>query len=131
MSNVLSFVGNLGQDAVIRQAGKANVLSFSVAMSSGFGDRAATTWVNCSVWGVRATDKMAAALPKGTKVFLSGEMSLNEYDKKDGSGKATSVNLNVSLLEFAGSKPATDSVAPQAKPAPKTIEKDQVDDVPF
>ena len=127
MSNVLSFVGNVGQDAVVREAGKSKVMGFSVAMNTGFGDKQSTIWVNCSVWGARATEKFAASLTKGTKVFVSGEMSQREYAKKDGSGNATSTELNVTLIEFAGGKPTESNTS---NDAPVVAEKADAD-VPF
>jgi single-strand DNA-binding protein len=112
--NVLCVTGNLGKDAEIRvtPAGKS-VVAFSVAMKSGWGDRATTTWLNCSMWGERGV-KVAPYLLKGGQVAVSGEVSLREWESGDKSG--TSLELNVNDVTLLGGKPAQSDADRQANP---------------
>ena len=118
--NVWSFTGNLGADAEQRVTPSGEpVVSFSVGVKSGFGDRATTTWTRCQMWGKRG-ESVAPYLKKGQLVGVSGEASLREYDKKDGS-KGSSLEVRVNDLTLLGKREAGDQPAPQQRqsPAPK------------
>lgn len=98
--NVFSFAGNLGGDAELREIKDTSVLNFSVANNVGYGDNQKTLWVRCAVWGVRA-EKLAPMLTKGTKVFISGQLDLTSYPKKDG-GEGFSLDVKVNDLQLMG-----------------------------
>jgi len=87
--------GNLGKDAVLRQAGSDNVCSFSIASSRKIKDKEVTTWVSCSMWGKRG-EALVRHLTKGKKVVVVGELSTREHDGK------TYLEVRVSELEFMG-----------------------------
>jgi len=93
MSNSFSCAGNLGQDAVVEMAGNTPVLKFSVANNIGWGEKRQTMWIGCSLFGQRA-EKLQQFLPKGTKVFVYGELSMNTSSQ----GKSF-LNLNVSDVD--------------------------------
>lgn len=139
--NNWSFSGNLGNDCESRftPSGDA-VVSFSVGVKSGFGDRATTTWARCQLWGKRG-ESVAPYLTKGQLVGIVGEVTLREYDKKDG-GKGYSLEVRVNDLTLLGRKDAGDSKpaeprqsAPQQRqPAPQNSGGgfgDFSDDIPF
>jgi len=92
----LTIGGNIGGDAEVRttQSGK-KVTGFSVAVTKGFGDSKKTVWVRCSWWGGRG-EKLAKYLTKGSKVVVSGDADLREYEGK------TSLELNVSDVTLMG-----------------------------
>lgn len=130
--NNLNAVGNIGgKDCEVRftKDGTA-IANFSFALSSGYGDKKKTTWLNCSIIGKRG-ETLAPMLTKGTQVALTGEISLNEYVAKDGSNKS-SVECLVNNVTLLGKKDAS---------APKEASKangyqnqplDEMDsDVPF
>ena len=75
-------IGNLGKDAEVRQAGSSTVCGFGVAAKVGFGDKAKTMWIDCSIWGKRAESQLPQYLKKGTKVTVIGEMNEREYNGK-------------------------------------------------
>lgn len=116
--NVWNFTGNLGRDAEKRftQSGDA-VVSFSVGVKSGFGDKATTTWVNCAMFGKRG-EAVAEYLGKGQLVGISGEVTLREYQDKEGQ-KRNSLDVRVNDLTLLGKKEAgSDSRKPQHRQAP-------------
>ena len=98
--NNFSFTGNLGRDAEVRQAGSTSVCGFSVPVTSGWGDKKTTTWVNCSLWGKRAEGGLPQYLVKGQEVAITGELSLRTYEK-DGVEKS-SLDVNVNTLDLIG-----------------------------
>lgn len=104
--NTLSIIGNLGGDCEVRytQAGKA-VGTFSVAITSGWGERKKTTWVRCTLFGDRA-EKLAPYIHKGDRIGVCGELELQEWEKKDGT-KGSTVCCIVRDVTLLGDKNAS------------------------
>ena len=102
--NKIIVTGALGRDAELKSlpSGK-NVLEFSVAVNSGFGDNKKTYWWKAKIFGDRAT-KLAEHFTKGTKLLIEGVPELREYEAKDGSGKRISPEIFVTDFEFIGGK---------------------------
>jgi len=96
MNNCM-FVGRLGKEAELAQAGNSQVCRFSVATDSGYGDKKVTMWVSCNLWGKRG-QSLAQYLVKGTKVMVIGELSETEYNGKK------YLNLNVNQIEMLGER---------------------------
>jgi single-strand DNA-binding protein len=104
--NSWSFTGNLGGDAESRFTPKGEaVVSFSVAVKSGFGDKATTTWARCQLWGKRG-ESVAPYLTKGQLVGVVGELTVQSYQDKQGQTK-TSVDVRVNDLTLLGKKDQT------------------------
>lgn len=116
--NVWTICGNLGRDAELRYTqGGAAVAGFSVAVKSGYGDKAQTIWVDCSIWGKQAEGGLIQYLKKGQQVALSGEMGTREHEGK------TYITLRVATVTLCGSKddraasqPQQQRQAPQQQP---------------
>ena len=100
--NIACFSGNLGHDPSTKDVGQHQVTEFSLAVKSGYGERQNTFWVRCQMWN-RA--KLAEYLSKGSRVVVSGELNLREFDKKDGS-RGQSLELRVADLDLPP-KPGT------------------------
>ena len=124
---------------MVREGGAAGdaIVSFSVGVKSGFGDKATTTWANCSMFGKRG-EAVAPYLKKGALVGISGEVSLRDWIDNEGS-KRTNLDVRVNDLTLLGGKSdgARDSgerqPAPQrnAQGAPKASIADMEDEIPF
>jgi single-strand DNA-binding protein len=101
--NNWNFTGNLGGDPEQRKDSKGDtILSFSVGVKSGFGDKATTTWPRCSMFGKRA-DAVAQYLAKGQLVGVSGEVNNREWSDKDGQ-KRLSLEVRVNDLTLLGKR---------------------------
>lgn len=99
--NVWTFTGRLGADGELRTTqGGEKVLGFRVANDVGFGDRKTTQWVDCSIWGRRA-EALAPHLTKGKQVVVSGEVTLREFEKRDGT-RGAGLSVRVSEIELTG-----------------------------
>ena len=127
--NNFSATGNIGTAGETKFVGQHSVTEFSVAVKSGFGDKAVTTWIRCQLWGKRG-ETVAQYLTKGALVGISGELTLREYDKKDGT-KGASLECRLNDVTLLGGK--KDSEPRQAKPdAPVAgAFEDFSDDIPF
>lgn len=131
--NVLTVSGNIGKDAVKRDAGGTAVVGFSVAMKSGYGEKAQTIWLDCSLWGKQAESGLVQYLKKGQFVVLSGELGTREHEGK------TYLTLRVASVTLGGKSEQSAAPAPQQRPAApqqqfqpvigKPTEYD--DDIPF
>lgn len=98
-----TIVGNLGKDSEMRSTnGGTSVVAFSVAETIGFGDKQTTQWVNCSMFGARA-EKLKEYLLKGTKVVVFGDVSVREYQDRNGCMK-WSLDCRVDDLKLVGGK---------------------------
>lgn len=124
--NIFTFTGNLGKDAEQRfTAGGDSIVSFSVAVKSGYGDKAKTSWVKCSMFGKRG-DSVLPYLKKGQLVGVSGEFTMNEWQNKEGQ-KQTTPEVRISELDLLGGKGEK-----QDKPAQKeTSYAEFADSIPF
>lgn len=132
--NTWNFTGNLGRDAETKFVGESSVTEFSVAVKSGYGDKESTAWPRCQMWGTRG-EKVAQYLVKGQLVGVSGELSMREYDKKDGSGKGYSLDVRVNDLTLLGKKgdvhPQDAAPASEHSAAKANAFADYEDDIPF
>ena len=126
--NVFTATGNIGRDAETRfiPNGEA-VVSFAIAVKSGYGKSETTTWVQCSLWGKRG-EAVAPYLLKGTLVGISGELSLDEYEAKDGTKNKT-LKCRLNNVDLLGKKASGDA---PAKPASsQRAPEDDFSDIPF
>ncbi len=145
MSNVFSFTGTVGRDAEVKSTPSGQtVLNVTVANNIGFGDRQQTLWVRVALWGKRAEGQLGNYLKKGQQVFVSGELTLREYQGTDGSIKS-SLELNANVLDLVGKRndqaamPSSQSSYPSASAsgaAPSNYAQDNFagafdDDIPF
>lgn len=131
--NVWSFTGNLGRDAESRflPDGTA-IVSFSVAVKSGFGKSESTVWPKCVIFGKRG-ESVAQYLTKGTQVGVSGEVSNREWEDKEGN-KRLSLEVRVNDVTLLGGR--KDAAPEQQReratqtsaPSPATFDDD---DIPF
>lgn len=78
---LITISGNIGKDAELRDTRDSKVLSFNVGVKNGYGREAGSVWYRCSLWG-KAAEAFAGGLTKGTKVFISGELTHDEYEGK-------------------------------------------------
>ena len=127
--NCWNFTGNLGRDAETRftQSGDP-IVSFSVGVKSGFGEKATTTWANCSMFGKRG-EAVSPYLKKGTLVGISGELSLREWQDKEGQ-KRVNLDVRVNDLTLLGGKDRQDKPEPNAAKANPATDFDD-DSIPF
>jgi single-strand DNA-binding protein len=130
--NQLNAIGNISKDAVLKYTPKGDaVLEFNFALSSGYGEKKVTTWLNCSVWGKRA-ETLAPMLLKGSQIRITGEFCARPYTNTQGLDKL-SLECRVSDITLLGKK--GDSITPPAKDnAPQHQNDDPMDfenDHPF
>ena len=135
--NSINFTGNLGGDAEQKiLADGTSIVSMNVPCKSGFGEKAITTWLRCTLFGNRGAS-LIPHLVKGSLVGITGEFSAREYTDRDGN-KKQSLEVRVSDVSLLGGrKDAAPAQRPQAAPAQRTAPKqasgfdDMDDDIPY
>lgn len=138
--NVAIFLGNLGRDAELKPMPNGDgVLNFSIGVATGSRAAPETMWVRCAMYGKRAMS-LEEHLKKGSKVVVSGPVSLSSWNDKDGNTR-TDLRMKVAELSFAGSRPSEESGSswddkspPQrraGKPARQQSDAFEESDIPF
>ena len=123
----ITVAGRTGKAGELRhtQGGDA-VLSFSVAVDDGYGDKKSTMWFDCSVWGKRAA-ALAPHIGKGTALALSGDLGKREHEGK------TYLTIRVNELTLQGGGEKKESPAKQQSYAEQSggNARELDDEIPF
>lgn len=119
----------MGKDADIKYLNSGDpILNFSFALTSGYGDKQITSWLNCSLFGKRA-ETLAPMILKGTKIGITGEIINRQYVDKQGAEKY-SLECRLSNVTLLGKK--DDTAKSESKQTSGFSDPmDFSDDVPF
>lgn len=149
--NQCNFIGNLGRDPEARVMPNGNaVTNFSIAVSDSYKDKQSgqkvdvTEWVRCVAFG-RLGEIVAEYLHKGSKVYISGRMKTQQWEKDGVKQYTTEIVVdNLQMLDsrqqgqqsggqgdnpFASSQ-SQQSQARPAQAAPANFDNFD-DDIPF
>ena len=132
MSAIVTIVGRIGRDVVIRYTPKNTaVANIAIAADYGYGENKGTQWWDISLFGNQATS-LEPYLKKGAVLQITAkDPHISEYEHHGEKGtKLTAIAIDVSFVpkqsEQTENKPAP---KPQPKPAPSG--GDLADDIPF
>lgn len=81
--NQVTIVGNVGSDPDYKDDAKTEILKFSVAVNTKWGDKEHVEWFNVVLFGGLAK-ALSAHVEKGKPVFVSGRLESRDYEDKDG-----------------------------------------------
>ena len=96
--NVFTVSGNIGRDAETSFTPNNKAMTkFSLAVTTGWGDKTATMWINCTCWGDRY-QKLAQYITKGKTIVVSGELAERAYESNGEQRK--SLDLTVRELDL-------------------------------
>lgn len=85
--NSLSAIVRLSKDAEVRfLADGTPVAQLNMALQSGYGDKAVTSWLTGNMYGKRS-ETLAPMLKKGQQIGIVGELTNRKYTAKDGTEK--------------------------------------------
>ena len=128
MANKVFISGNLGTDIkVTYTAGKGTPVGrFSVGVNeyNSQTKQNETMWVNVTLWG-KSAESLSPYLVKGTKVIVTGKLSIRKYKANDGTEKySTEVVADmVNGIELIGKKKETNEFDKQASNFPDPFER--------
>lgn len=98
--NKVFLIGNLTRDPELQSVGtnSTSVCRFSIAVNRRTGGNQETDFFNVTVWRALG-ENCAKFLKKGSKVAISGEIQIRNYEDKEGN-KRTSVDVVADAVEF-------------------------------
>ena len=102
----------------MKQIGDSKLCKLGVKVVTGYGERQAKTYFNVDIWG-KSGEVAAAKLGDGAGVTIVGELTVREYEGKNGPAKSMDVRAS------SWRKAITFDTAP--KPA----DMQPSDDIPF
>lgn len=127
----ITVIGNLTQDAEVKQVGQKKVINFSVATNEKYKDSSGNMvdksyYYACAIWR-DSNVKIAEYLTRGTKVFIEGTPDVEIYKDKNGEYKS-SIKILVGNVELIGGgrKESQTSIEDKTK-----SNKNDDDDLPF
>lgn len=127
-------IGNIGNDAEIKDFSGKKYVSFNVAHSERKKDaqgvvKESTVWVSVLWYGDGGG--LTQYLKKGCKVFVRGRLSLKTYQDKHGNTQIA-VNVNANEVTLCGLKGDTQQQGTMAAQATQPHPSDNADDdLPF
>ena len=130
-------IGNLGQDAIIRNYNGKKFISFSIAHSETYTNQDGTrvektVWISCLKFG---ESKILQYLTRGTRVFVRGDLSTNLYQSNGTTHAGLNCNVGeIQLLSAPAPTPASPTPEPLTPDEPKKTTKKKTsppDNLPF
>ena len=91
----VTLIGNLGKDPEIKNNADKKMASLSLAVTKYRNKEKTTMWVNVVCFDPKKCDVIESFARKGTKIYVEGELNINEYTDKEGN-KRTGVNVVIS-----------------------------------
>lgn len=132
--NLLTAIVRLSKDAETRfLADGTPVAQLNMALQSGYGDKAVTTWLTGNLFGKRA-ESLAPMLKKGQQIGISGELTNRKYVAKDGTEKySLEVRINdLTLLSKASVSDGNNNASESVKTASAVNSIEEMpEDLPF
>lgn len=100
--NQVCLIGRIVRDAEIRYTAdkKYNKVEFTMAVTTGYGDKAKTSFIPIEKW---QAEKLQKFLTKGTQVAINGELHIERYEDKQGN-KKTFTKVVARDIALLGSK---------------------------
>lgn len=122
-----SSIGRVTSDLELKTSvKKVPYLRFSVAERIGYGASAHTQYIQVWAWGSMTRQLMDAGVRKGSLLWVSGFLELEEYTRKDGVTRDKRLKLKLKDWEFVSAAQRQDKTPHPTKdiPAPEIINGD-------
>lgn len=101
--NRITFTGRLAADSELKYTPSGTaVLNFRTASDVGFGEKKSTNWFACAIFNKRA-ESLAPHLKKGQEVTIFGQLTLREFQNRDGA-KQISPDVFVDDIQMHGGR---------------------------
>jgi single-strand DNA-binding protein len=123
--NSVNIIGNLTNDPDLKYTKEGTaVCDLSVAINDGFGDKAETCFIVCTVWKITA-ENCDKYLSKGSKVAIEGKLHQDRWEDSEGK-KHSRIKITAFRVEFLNTR------KPDENPnSPAGDNQDDDDDLPF
>ena len=126
----LSCTGRVVSDLELKTSQK-NVpyLCFPIAERVGYGSSAHTQYISVWAWGAMVRQLISEGVGKGSALWVSGSLELEEYTKKDGVTHDKRLKLKLKDWGFTPAGQPQERRPDQAKdiPSPETVDGERED----
>lgn len=137
MINRVTLIGNVGQDAEVKEYSNRKVANFSLATNETFtkdGEKVTNTeWHRVIVWD-KLAEFVEKYVTKGQLLYIEGKIKYGKYENKDGQTVYTT-DIAANRVQFVGKKeePQSREYTPPTTDTEKTQETNPADDsdLPF
>jgi single-strand DNA-binding protein len=134
--NSVNLIGRVGGEVELRHtpSGKS-VAQLTLAVDDGWGENKKTVWIGVTLWG--ATAELAAkALQKGDRLGVTGRLSQDEWEDKEGKKqrktKVTCESMHLLMPKRdSGALPPDRRTSPGMPPAPVDDGSQEEENLPF
>ena len=127
-----STTGYVGKDSevITTKTGK-RILKFSIAEDIFANGAKTTQWINCVDFRQSSCDKLVDYIKKGTLLFIAGELTLNKYERSDGTSDSN-LQCVISAIKLHGNKNGDTAKSTSAATASAPVVNNiDADDIPF
>ena len=125
--NVWAITGRLTKDAEYRMlASGKGLLTFNVAVNTGWGEYKKTTFAKVQQWGDRGA-KLAPYLTKGKLIATAGTLTVSSWQGRDGV-EHTDLVLDTNSIQLLGGGDEPLAKEPEKEEAPAV---EPIEEVPF
>ena len=116
--NKVVLMGNLTRDPETRYTQNQNcVCKTGIAVDSGWGDNASTTFVDVTIFGKRG-EAFSRYMEKGSLALVEGELRLDTWEDKNSGQKRQKLYVVANSWEFCGGDKPKESPAEEPADAP-------------
>lgn len=83
--NSVNIIGRLTKEIELRYISTNNtaVVSFTIAVDDGFGDKKKTYFINCQAWA-KTAENISTFFSKGDLIGVSGKLATRSWDDNEG-----------------------------------------------
>ena len=104
--NKVELIGRLTKDPELRYtSNNIAVASYTLAVNDKFGEKETTTFINAITWN-KSAEFISKYFKKGQQIALTGRLSNNDYEDKNGN-KVHTIQVISESIEFVGNKAET------------------------
>lgn len=100
--NNFTLIGRLARDPEYKHVGESQLAMFSLAFSTGYGDKKKSNFIDCKAWG-KLADIVKQYTKKGSQICINGNLEQETWDGQDGK-KNSKIVVKVVNIQLLGSK---------------------------
>lgn len=100
--NKTILIGRLTRDAKFKTVGETNIASFSIAYSTGYGDKKKSNYIDCVAFG-KTAEVVKNYTKKGSQIAIDGSLEQESWDGQDGK-KNYKTKIRIAEIKLLGSK---------------------------
>ena len=120
--NKTILIGRLTKEPEFKTVGETNIASFSIAYSTGYGDKKKSNYIDCVAFG-KTAEVVKNYTKKGSQIAIEGSLEQDSWDGQDGK-KNYKTKIRIASLQLLGSK--SDSQAANGDDVPSNVSTEDI-----